>query len=53
VGDYETAARAYPVAKLVDIISYLRDYDMKSKGWDNASANEGELLKELVYKILH
>jgi hypothetical protein len=26
---------------------------MKSKGFGNTSADEGELLKELVFKILH
>lgn len=53
VGEYEQAAKKYTPAKLVAIISYLREYDMKSKGVGNASAPEGELLQELVYKILH
>lgn len=53
VKDYELAARNYPKGKLVKIISYLREYDLKSKGVDNVSMSEGELLKELIYKILH
>ena len=53
VKDYELAARNYPKGKLVKIISYLREYDLKSKGVDNVSMPEGELLKELIYKILH
>lgn len=53
VRDYELAARNYPKGKLVKIISYLREYDLKSKGVNNNSVSEGELLKELIYKILH
>ena len=53
VRDYELAARNYPKGKLVKIISYLREYDLKSKGVNNNSISEGELLKELIYKILH
>lgn len=53
VSDYERAAKSFSVAKLKSIFSYLRDYDLKSKGVENGSANEGELLKELVFKILH
>jgi len=53
VGDYEKAARQYNPKKTVDIISLLREYDLKSKGYNNVSTSHGELLKELVYKILH
>ena len=53
VKDYETAARNYSIKKLVKIIEYLRDYDGKSKGINNASASNSELLKELTFKILH
>ncbi len=50
---YQTAAATYPVARLFTIISYLREYDLKVKGVDNQSASDGELLKELIYKIMH
>lgn len=52
-GDYEKAAVNYPLSKCVKIISLLREYDLKSKGVENVSTTEGELLKELVYKIMH
>jgi len=39
--------------ELLDIIKTLKEYDLKSKGVDNISASDGELLKELTYKILH
>ena len=53
VQDYETAARNYSIRKAVKIIEYLRDYDLKSKGVNAASTTNGELLKELLFKILH
>ncbi len=53
VQDYQYAAKIYPVKKSVEIISLLRKYDLRSKGVGNISAPPGDLLKELVYKILH
>ena len=53
VKDYETAARYYSFQKLTRIISYLKEYDLKSKGVGSVSATGGELLKELLFKILH
>jgi DNA polymerase III subunit delta len=45
-------AQRYSIVNLTKIISLLREFDMKSKGVDSSS-NEEELLKELIYKILH
>ena len=53
VQDYQVAARNYSMKKLGAIVSYLREYDLKSKGVDNASVKDGELMKELMFKILH
>jgi DNA polymerase-3 subunit delta len=53
VGEYEIAAKKYNPTKLVSIISSLREYDLKSKGVGNSSFSDGELLKELIFKILH
>jgi DNA polymerase-3 subunit delta len=52
VREFQTAARNYPANKVVTIISLLREYDLKSKG-SGSLASEGELLKELVFKIIH
>jgi DNA polymerase-3 subunit delta len=52
VREFHTAARNYPVNKVLNIISLLREYDRKSKG-SGSLASEGELLKELVFKIIH
>ncbi len=53
VKDIRTAARNYSQKKLIDIMALLREYNMKLLGVDNLSTKEGELLKELVFKILH
>jgi DNA polymerase III subunit delta len=53
VKDYIAAARNYDIRKTVQVIGLLREYDMKSKGVDSGNAEDGELLKELVFKILH
>lgn len=53
VVDYEIAARSYKPAKVFQIIGLLREYDLRSKGYKNVSTDNGELLKELIFKILH
>ena len=53
VKEYRLAARNYSAGKVVQIISLLRVYDLKSKGVDASSIPPGELLRELVFKILH
>ncbi|OFX52731.1 MAG: hypothetical protein A2046_05505 [Bacteroidetes bacterium GWA2_30_7] len=50
---YIEYARFYPLQKTVRIISLIREYDLKGKGVDNVSASDGQLLKELVFKILY
>ena len=39
--------------KTLQIIGDLRRADAQSKGFGNASANDAEILKELVFRILH
>lgn len=53
VRDYRKAATVYSKGKTFNIIGYLRDTDARSKGIDNPSAKDGDLWKELIYKILH
>jgi len=53
VGSYVTAARRYPIKKVVEIMSILREFDMKSKGMGNVSSDMADLQKEMIYKILH
>ena len=53
VDGYAKAATNYTSLKLKNIFSYLKECDLKSKGVDNSNIPYGELLKELVFKILH
>ena len=53
VKGYVSAAKNYPIRKLVEIVSILREYDMKTKGVGNVSATPADLQKEMVYRILH
>ncbi len=51
--DYKLALKNYPLGKVEQIISHLMRYDLRSKGVDDTGTDDGELLKELVFKILH
>jgi DNA polymerase-3 subunit delta len=53
VKDYEAAARKYPAPKIIRIMSILREYDLKSKGVGSSSASDGDLMREMIFKILH
>jgi len=53
VRDYELSASKYSVTKTVQAIALLRNYDMKSKGYGDLSSEPGDILKELVFKIMH
>ncbi len=53
IKDYETAARNYSERKVRQIISWLREMDVKSKGVDNTSVEHGDLLKEFFFKAMH
>lgn len=43
----------YSARKTMDIISKIRDTDAKSKGLDNPNTGVGDLMKELIFFILH
>ena len=53
LGQYQLAASNYSMSNLFTIFSYLKEYDLKSKGIQNPSVPENELLRELTFKILH
>ena len=53
VQEYESASRRYTASRLVEIISLLREYDMRSKGYNGDTTPSGELQREMIYKILH
>lgn len=53
IKDYQLGARTFSEKKLKAIFRYLREADVKSKGVDNPGTDSGELLKELIFKIMH
>ena len=52
VKDYANAARNYSPEKVRAAQHLLRDADLRSKGLGNQSANDGELLRELIAKVI-
>ena len=53
VKTYVAAAKNFNIKKCVEIVSILREYDMKSKGFGNVSASPADLQREMIYRILH
>lgn len=51
--DYLNAMKNYSARKTMDIIDKLREADAKSKGIDNPNTPAGELMKEVLFFILH
>ena len=51
--EYDAAVANYPVPKAMAAISLLCDYDYKGKGGDVGEATPGDLLVELVVKLLN
>ncbi len=52
IDDYFLAGRNYPMRKVAQNITFLREADVKNKGV-GASQTQGDILKELIFKILH
>ena len=51
--DYMIGMRNFKGVKVMNIISKIREIDAKSKGLDNPSTSQEELMKELIFFILH
>ena len=53
VNDYTLAARNYPMKKVSQVIGLLHESDVKGKGVGAVNISHGDLLKELMVKILN
>lgn len=53
VKDYLEASRNFSLPQCVNAISILREFDLKSKGYNNGEVNEKDLYREMIFKILH
>ena len=51
VAEIQTAARNFPMRKVSQVISHLREMDLKGKGVGSSNMNQADLLKELLVKI--
>lgn len=51
--NYMQGMRRFSGTKTMNIISDIRYADAQAKGIDNASTSNGEILKELLFKIMH
>ena len=51
--DYIAGMRSYSGVKVMAIIDKFKEIDAKSKGLDNPYTSAGELMKELIFFILH
>ncbi len=53
VGDYITAMKNYRAVHVMEILHEIRLADARSKGGDAVVVPDGEIMRELLYKILH
>ncbi len=53
VNEYITAGRNYPMKKVSAVINTLREFDVKSKGVGANAVPQGDLLKELLVRIMN
>ena len=53
VKDYLAAARNIPPQMCIRNISILREFDMKSKGYDSGDTSEKDLYREMIFKLMH
>lgn len=52
VNEYVTAARNFPMRKVSEVIGVLREFDVKSKGVGSNAVPQGDLLRELLVRIM-
>src|SRR5690606_33091964 len=53
IRDYSTALRQYPVPKIIDNIGFIKEADLKSKGVNTGSNDGGQIIRELVWQLMH
>jgi DNA polymerase-3 subunit delta len=51
--DYSLALRLFPQEKIMENISNIKEADLKLKGVNSGSDTEGQIFRELVYRIMH
>ena len=51
VNEYNVAAKNFPMKKVSQVVGFLRNFDVKSKGVGANAIPQGDLLKELLVRI--
>ena len=51
--EYKIAAGHYGLTKVMQQISYLKEADLKCKGVGSGSQSEKDILRELIFKMMH
>jgi DNA polymerase-3 subunit delta len=47
------AARNYSIADCVRCIGVLREFDLKSKGYNVGEVSQKDLYREMIFKLIH
>jgi len=53
VRDYTLALRQFPVPKIIDNISSIKEADLKLKGVNTGSGDDGQIMRELVWRLMN
>ncbi|MEI6139063.1 MAG: DNA polymerase III subunit delta [Mariniphaga sp.] len=53
INEYVNASKNYSLDKAIKIIAIMRECDLRSKGARGGSTTNGDILRELTFKILH
>lgn len=53
IKEYAAAMRTFPIKKTMSVIALIKEYDYKSKSGNSGAASEGDLLTELISRIIH
>jgi len=53
VGEFDQAAKKYPMKKVTKNIGFLKDADLKTKGVASGSMTHKDVLNELLFKLMH
>jgi DNA polymerase III subunit delta len=53
VRDYSLALRHYPLPKIIDNIGHIKDADLKLKGVNTGSQGDGQIIRELVWRLIN
>lgn len=51
--EYRTAAKNYQLGKVIDCFAYIHEADLYSKGVDAGGRSDAEILREMIFKIMH